>query len=259
MKKKWKIILCACVAVLSVFIWGVLFTGCNFTDDDIPVVNKDSQVVLKSMSILPEFPGAGAFGVGFTNEFLAFETGKVFTYEGETEDGLETVVVEVTNETKVIMGVTTTVVRDIVFLDGEMVEKTDDWYAEDSEGNVWYFGEYSEEWEDGELVSTEGSWEAGVDDALPGILMPANPKMGMKYQQEYYEDEAEDMAMVINLNKTVEINYGTFEGCLETMEWTPLEPGEREHKFYSPGMGLVLELQPKGGRIMIELIGIDMP
>ncbi|MCY1721632.1 hypothetical protein OU798_14855 [Prolixibacteraceae bacterium Z1-6] len=259
MKKRSKVIVFASVAVLSVLFWGIVITGCDLVRENTPAMEENSTVELKSMSVLPEFPGAGEFVVGFTNKFLAFETGKVFTYEGETEDGMETIVVEVTDETKEIMGVTTTVVRDIAYLDGEMVEKTDDWYAEDSEGNVWYFGEYSEEWEDGELVGIEGSWEAGVDGALPGMLMPANPKMGMKYQQEYYEGEAEDMAMVINLNKTVEIEMGTFEGCLETMEWTPLEPGEREHKFYNPTVGLVMELKPKGGRTMIELVSIDIP
>ncbi|WP_163322923.1 hypothetical protein [Draconibacterium mangrovi] len=259
MRKKWKIFCGIWVAALSMFICGVTFTGCEMEGEDNQIMDENLEHALKSMSFLPEFPGAGAFVDGFSNEFLAFETGKVFTYGGETEDGIETIVVEVTSETKEIMGVTTTVVRDIAYLDGQMIEKTDDWFAEDSEGNVWYFGEYSEEWEDGELVGTEGSWEAGVDDAQPGMLMPANPRMGMKYQQEYYEDEAEDMAMVINLDKTVEIDYGTFEGCLETMEWTPLEPGEREHKFYKPGVGLVMELQPRGGRTMVELVDIYTP
>uniref|UniRef100_UPI0032169EAB hypothetical protein n=1 Tax=uncultured Draconibacterium sp. TaxID=1573823 RepID=UPI0032169EAB len=259
MRKKCKAILCVSIAALSMLVCAVVITSCNLAGEDTSVEEENLQVQLKSMSVLPEFPGAGNFVAGFTNEYLAFETGKIFTYEGETEDGMETIVVEVTDETKEIMGVETTVVTDSVFLDGELIEATMDWYAEDSEGNVWYFGEYSEEWEDGEFLGTEGSWEAGVDDALPGMLMPANPKMGMKYQQEYYEDEAEDMAMVINLNKTIEIEIGTFEGCLETMEWSPLEPGEREHKFYKPGVGLVMELKPKGGRSTVELISIDMP
>ncbi|HYQ59065.1 MAG TPA: hypothetical protein VEP89_17100 [Draconibacterium sp.] len=259
MRKKRRIIVCAFVPMLIVFFWGVMFTGCDLTGDDNPVVDENSQVVLKSMSFLPEFPGSGAFVAGFSNDFVAFETGKVFIYEGETEDGLETIKVTVTDATKEIMGVWTTVVSDTAWLDGELIEATNDWFAEDDQGNVWYFGEYSEEWEDGEFIGTEGSWEAGEDEALPGMLMPANPKMGMKYQQEYYEDEAEDMAMVINLNKTVEIDYDTFEGCLETMEWTPLEPGEREHKFYKPGVGLVMELKPKGGKEMVKLVDMIMP
>ncbi len=257
--KNLRINLCACFTLLCILTWGVLISGCDLTGEQVSPGEENSEPVLKSMSVLPEFPGAAEFVVGFTNKFLAFETGKVFMYEGETEDGMETIKVKVTAETKEIMGVTTTVVTDTVWLDGELIEATDDWFAEDKDGNVWYFGEYSEEFEDGELVGTEGSWEAGVDDALPGILMYANPKMGMKYQQEYYEGEAEDMAMVINMKKTVEIEMGTFEGCLETMEWTPLEPGEREHKFYKPGLGLILELKPRGGRIMVELVDVNEP
>lgn len=259
MRKNGKIFLGFFLAALFMIIGGVTFTGCDLDDEDSQVLDESSEFVLKSKSFLPEFPGAGAFVAGFSNEFVAFETGKVFIYEGETEDGMETIKVTVTDATKEIMGVITTVVTDTAWLDGELIEATDDWFAEDSEGNVWYFGEYSEEWEDGEFVGTEGSWEAGEDDALPGMLMPGQPQMGMKYQQEYYEDEAEDMAMVINLDKTVEIDYDTFEGCLETMEWTPLEPGEREHKFYKPGLGLVMELKPRGGREVVELVDIITP
>jgi hypothetical protein len=249
--------MCCLVFAFSIVLLAAINTGCDVPE--VPEVVDNSEVVLKSKSILPEFPGPGAFVTGFSNPYLAFDVGKVFYYEGETEDGFETIKVTVTSETKEIMGVTTTVVSDSAFLDGKLIEATDDWFAEDAEGNVWYFGEYSEEWEDGEFIGTEGSWEAGIDDALPGILMPGNPKMGMKYQQEYYEDEAEDMAMVINLNKTVETKMGTFEGCLETMEWTPIELGEREHKFYKPGMGLILELKPREGRIAIELVEIEEP
>lgn len=259
MRKNGKIFLGFFLAALIMIVGGLTFTGCDMEDEDSQVLDESSEVVLKSKSFLPEFPGVGAFVAGFSNEFVAFEIGKVFIYEGETEDGMETIKVTVTDATKEIMGVITTVVTDSAWLDGELIEATDDWFAEDSDGNVWYFGEYSEEWEEGELVGTEGSWEAGVDEALPGILMPGQPQMGMKYQQEYYEDEAQDMAMVINLNKTVEIDYGSFEGCLETMEWTPLEPGEREHKFYKSGVGLVMELKPKGGREVVELVDIIMP
>ncbi|RKD92809.1 hypothetical protein [Mangrovibacterium diazotrophicum] len=248
-----------CVLLVGTLIIMALTVSCDMTENDDLASDNTTESALKSKSFLPEFPGAAAFVDGFTNPYLAFDEGKVFHYEGETEDGTETIVVTVTSDTKEIYGVMATVVSDIAYLDGEMVEKTEDWYAEDLEGNVWYFGEYSEEYEDGELVGTEGSWEAGVEGALPGVLMFANPEMGMKYQQEYLEDEAEDMAIVINLNKTVEIDYGTFEGCLETMEWSPLEPGAREHKFYKKGVGLIQELQPGGGRSTVDLVSVEMP
>ena len=258
MKNRLRFILYRCVFAACFFLPLVFITACDLPQEAEPVVEDNLEVVLKSKSVLTEFPGAGAFVLGFTNPYLAFEVGKVFHYEGETEDGLETIEVTVTSDTKEVMGVVCTVVRDIELLEGDTTEKTDDWFAEDEDGNVWYFGEYSEAWDDEEEEwSTEGSWEAGVDGAMPGILMFAVPKMGKQYQQEYYEGEAEDMAKVINLNKTVEIEMGTYEGCLETMEWTPLEPGEREHKFYKPGIGLLLELEPRGGRTKIELVEVE--
>lgn len=231
--------------------------GCEVTDYQELDNTNNMEGVLKSKPVVPEYPGSSDFDANaiITNTYLAFEVGRVFYYEGETEDGLEEVVVTVTDEIKTIIDVNTRVVRSLEYLDGELVEKTDDWFAEDSDGNVWYFGEYSEAYENG-TVDTEGSWIADGEDSMPGIIMLANPRAGVKYQQEDAEEIAEDMGMVINLNKTVSIDYGTFEGCLETMDWTPLEPGEREHKFYCPGIGLVMELQPKGGRVTIELVSI---
>ena len=259
MRNKYSSGLYYCVLLLVVLILTTLNTSCDMTGNEELASDKSVEATLKSKSFLPGFPGAGEFVTGFTNPYLAFDEGKVFHYEGETDDGRETIVVTVTGETKEIYGVMATVVSDIAYLDGEMVEKTEDWYAEDTEGNVWYFGEYSEEYENGELVGTGGSWEAGVDGALPGVLMYANPKIGMKYQQEYFEGEAEDMAIVLSLKKTIEIDYGTFEDCLETMEWSPLEPGAREHKFYKKGVGLVQELQPNGGRSTVDLVSVEMP
>ena len=190
------------------------------------------------------------------NEYLPMVPGTTFVYEGETEDGLEHNEVYVTHETKEILGVTCTVVRDKVWVEGELAEDTLDWFAQDEDGNIWYFGEYSEEYENGEVVSTEGSWEAGVDGAEPGILMPANPRPGDSYQQEYYEDVAEDMAKVLRLNASASVPYGDFEDCLKTKEWTPLELGTVEHKYYASGVGLVLVVELKGGHVRIELIDI---
>ena len=251
----YRFIIALCMSLPLVFI-----AACELPQEAEPVLEDNSKVALKSMSILPDFPGADKFVEGFTNLYVAFDVGKVFHYAGETEDGEEEVIVWVKDETYEVMGVTTTVVYSEEYLDGELMEYTEDWFAEDQDGNVWYFGEYSLSWDDEEEEWTDdGSWEAGVDGAEPGILMYAHPKMGMKYQQEYYEGEAEDMAMVINLDKTVQVGDVVYEGCLETMDWTPLEPGEREHKFYHPGTGLVMELQPKEGRITIELVDVEMP
>ena len=189
------------------------------------------------------------------NQYLPLIPGTSFLYQGETEDGTEEILVYVTYETKEILGVTCTVVRETAWLDGELAEDTFDWHAQDRYGNIWYFGEYTEEYEDGE-VSTEGSWEAGVDGAKPGILMLADPGPGDSYRQEYYEDVAEDMATVLRLNAQVSVAYSDFDNCLRTKEWTPLEPGSVEFKHYAPGLGLVLVTELKGGIVEIELVDI---
>jgi hypothetical protein len=191
-----------------------------------------------------------------SNPYLPLTPGTTFHYRSRTPDGVETSDVSVTHDTKQILGVTVTVVHDQVFLDGDLTEDTFDWFAQDKDGNVWYFGEDSKEIEDGEVVSTEGSWEAGVGDNEPGVVMLAHPKTGLVYRQELAPDLAEDAARVLSLKSKVDVPYGQFSSCLQTLEYTPLERGFREHKFYCPGIGLLLEVQPKGGRIRNELISI---
>ena len=205
------------------------------------------------------------------NPWFPLVTGAEWTYESEAEDGLETTIDEITGDTRLVDGIVATVLRDEVRLDGAVVELTFDWHAQDSEGNVWYLGETSCEWEPGDYQEGDelevdcgengdpaGSWEAGVDGAEAGIVMWADPMAfkGKAYRQEYYEGEAEDMAKVLHGGLTVEVPAGTFEDCIETMDWTPLSPGAREHKFYCAGVGLVKEVQPKGGRETNELVQV---
>jgi len=191
------------------------------------------------------------------NPYLPLVPGTTFTYQAEMEDGVEVNEVQVTDETKVILGVVCTVVCDRVWADGVLTEGTYDWYAQDEDGNVWYFGEDTKEYdESGNVISTEGSWEAGVDGAKPGIVMEANPQPGDSYRQEYYEDVAEDMAKVLRLNASVSVPYGEFEDCLKTKEWTPLDRGVVEHKYYAWGVGLVLVTELKGKSVRVELVEI---
>lgn len=191
------------------------------------------------------------------NPYFPLIPGTTFIYEGENEDGeLERNEVYVTDDTRVVMGVTTTIVQDRVWEDGELIEETFDWYAQDKDGNVWYFGEDSKEYEDGEYVSSAGSWEAGINDAKPGIVMKMEPAVGDVYRQEYLVGEAEDMGEVISLTETVTVEYGTFENCLVTKEWTPLEPGVEEQKYYAKGVGQLLEEVTLGGSGQLELIEI---
>ncbi|UCD58603.1 MAG: hypothetical protein JSV16_05715, partial [Candidatus Hydrogenedentota bacterium] len=189
---------------------------------------------------------------------------QTYVYVAETEDELIWNAITITSATKEVMGVECTVVYDVEWVYVEeldtwfIIEETDDWHAWDNYGNVWYFGEatveylYDDEWN---LVgtSTEGSWEAGVDGALPGIVMLADPMPGMCYEQEYYEDEAEDMGKVLRLNASVSVEYGDFDDCLKTKEWTSLEPGAVEHKYYAPGVGLVLIEELKEKTVIVEL------
>ena len=175
-----------------------------------------------------------------TNPYLLFDPGKKYIYEGQTEDGTERVEVQRLAATKVIMGITCIVVNDKVLLDGNLIEDTDDWYAQDNEGNVWYMGEEVDNFNsDGSLRDHVGSWEAGVDGAKAGIIMLANPQPGMAYRQEYYFNEAEDEAEVLELGLNVTVPFGAFSNCLKTREWTDLEPDVNENKFYAPGIGLV--------------------
>lgn len=168
----------------------------------------------------------------------------------------ERIVVQVTNRKKTIAGgIEAAVVRDTVTdNNGDLVEVTDDWYAQDSDGNIWYLGEDVKDYKDGKVVSTGGSWEHGVDGALGGIAIPADPERGEKYRQEYYEGEAEDRAEVLSVSSRVIVPAGEFEGCLQTSDTTPLEPGTEERKYYCKGVGPVLNEKVSPDRLREELV-----
>jgi hypothetical protein len=190
--------------------------------------------------------------------FLPFLPGTTWKYEEKTDEGTETVIVEATSATREILGVTCTEVRDRVYLDGVLTEDTRDWYAQDKDGNVWYFGELSYELEDGQIVSISGSWEAGVDGAKPGLAMPAAASMGRTYRQEFLMGEAEDMGQFLHFNASVTVPYGSFTACRETRDFSPLSPGSDEHKFYAQGVGLLLEVSGNSGS-RLELLEVTHP
>lgn len=198
---------------------------------------------------------AANFVATIDHPFLTLAPGRIWIYEGQSEDGeTERVEIEVTNEKKTILGVATTVVREREWENGELVEDTHDWFAQDKQGQVWYFGEDSKEIENGEVVSTAGSWEAGVNGAKPGIVMKAQPQPGDRYRQEFLKGEAEDMGEVLSLDDSVTIGLGTFAGCLRIKDWSPLEPEVVEHKFYSRAVGnLILEKKVAGETGQMEL------
>jgi hypothetical protein len=194
-------------------------------------------------------------------EFTSKVTNKYFTLTPEKkmvyETGSEKVEVYVMNETKNIMGVDSIIVWDRVWLDGQLIEDTKDWYAQDKNGDVWYFGEDTKELVNNLVVSTKGSWKAGVNGAKPGIIMKANPQPGDTYRQEYYEGEAEDKSDILALGETVTLSFRKFTGCVKTLDYTPLEPDIKENKYYCPGAGgMVLEVDLENGK-RVELVSVE--
>jgi len=224
-------------------------------------------------------PSPGEFSTSITNSYWPLPISSTFTYFAETEDGCEYNKLFVTAETHEVEidgnFYTTLVVRDQEWVhepeegeecnpaDATLDEDTHDYYAQDGEDNIWYFGEDTWSWDDEEEECTDdGAWEAGVDGAEPGIVMLGTPNSGLRYKQEYWEDEAEDWGAVLRLNAKVSIEYldGEYEGCLMTREWTPIEPGEIEHKFYcpedgDPGPGLMFIEELKGKTVYVEYAG----
>jgi hypothetical protein len=199
----------------------------------------------------------GNFVATIDNELMPLAPGTTFYYRGEKEGTPTTNVTYVSHRTKVIMGVTTIEVSDNAYEDGVLAEQTLDWYAQDKRGNVWYFGEDTKELDaEGKVVSTEGTWLAGVDGAMPGTVMKAEPKKGQQYAQEVAPGVAEDMAKVLSEKKHACVDYGCFQELLLTKEWTRLNPGVVEHKFYAEGVGLVRADIVKGGDEHMELVRI---
>ena len=196
------------------------------------------------------------FAHGVENPYFPLIPGMIQTYRQETPAGVETNTVEVTRQTKMILGVRTTVVHDQVFLEGSLKEDTFDWYASDKDGNVWYLGEDTNEL--GPPVSTTGSWEAGQGGAQAGIIMLAHPMMGDTYYQENAPGVVADQARVKSLNETAVVPLGTFTGCVKTQEWTPIEPGNRAYRYFASGFGTVLEVPNHGGG-PVELTGFSKP
>jgi hypothetical protein len=193
---------------------------------------------------------------GVDNPYLPFVPGTTWHYEGVDDGETEIDDVTVLAERKEVLGISAVVVQDTVKdADGNVLEDTRDWYAQDRDGNVWYLGEETAEYEDGEVVSTEGSWEAGVDGAYPGIVMPADPTAGHAYRQEYYAGEAEDLGEILEVGAGPRtVPAGTYENLLVTRDWNPLDPDIVEEKTYAPGIGLIYEVKAQGGDAEVELV-----
>jgi hypothetical protein len=189
------------------------------------------------------------------NPYFFLEPGTTCVYAGYTDEGREILQVTVSHQKKIILGVECTVVTETVMSDGILNEVSVNWYAQDKTGNVWYFGEDSKLYEKGLVTSTEGSWEAGKNGASAGIIMEGTPHIGDIYQQELAPGIAEDMAQVTSTTKTVKVRSEIFTSCLKTKEWTPLDPGVVEFKWYAKGVGMILgESEGKNRLELIEII-----
>jgi hypothetical protein len=237
------------IVILTLLVGLALFVvaGCTST-------NKKNTAQATDQPYAPMIDPAN-FVTGIDNPVFPLKPGTTFIYEGKTEKGIEHNEVNVTTETKVILGVTCVVVLDTVTVDGKLEEATLDWYAQDKQGNVWYFGEDSKEYdENSNVVGTKGSWEAGVNGAQPGIIMETNPKVGDTYRQEYYKGEAEDMASVASLSESIAVRFDSYKDVLMTREWSALEPAVVEQMYYAKGVGFILVTMGKTERL--ELVEI---
>jgi hypothetical protein len=194
-------------------------------------------------------------GVPIDNPFWPMAPGSRWVYaETDAEGNEQRVEVTVLDRTREIAGIQAQEVHDLVTLNGATVEDTLDWYAQDTLGNLWYLGEDTKEYEDGKVVSTEGSWLAGVDGGLAGVILPADPAVGMTYRQEYLAGQAEDAAEILSLDEHADVPAGSYEGCLQTRDYTPLDPAVEEQKWYARGVGPVQVVQTKGGTSVEKLL-----
>jgi hypothetical protein len=216
-----------------------------------PTTHESTRPASYSPSIKP-----ADFTTKIDNKYFPLKPGTTFVYKGKFHGAPERDVMAVTHDTKRVMGVECVVASDRVTEGGKLIEQTYDWYAQDNKGNVWYFGEHVTEYKNGKVTSTEGSWEAGKNGAKPGTIMPAHPKVGQTYRQEYSKGVAEDMARPLKLDGSASVPYGSFDHTRVTYEWTPLDPNVSARKYYAAGVGTILEDAVKGPPERLELVDV---
>jgi|SRR5262245_8390642 len=204
-------------------------------------------------------PKMGNFQNPRANPYFPLTPGTVSVYRGSEDGEHFRERVTITHRTKTILGVRTTVVLDVLRrADGTLAERTEDWYAADHRGNVWYFGEATATYDEhGRLESREGSWQAGVDGAVAGLIMPADPKPTDAYRQEFLARHAEDQAWIVQNNAVVSVPLGTFHRVVRSFEWTRLEPSVVSVKLYARGLGIVRERDVAGGNEFFELVSVS--
>jgi hypothetical protein len=202
-------------------------------------------------------PKASDFSARVDNPWFPLKPGTVYNYRGN-KDGLPSrEVLTVTHRTKTIAGAACVVIEDRLYISGHLGERTTEWYSQDKQGNVWYFGENTAELDqNGHVTNRDGTWRTGVGGARAGLFMFAHPQVGRAAQQEFYKGQAEDHFQVVSLRTSVDVPYISSKQAMLTKEWTPLEPGTIDHKFYVRGIGTVLEQTVKGGTERAALISV---
>src|SRR5919198_979337 len=216
--------------------------------------------ILTALLLAGGNPAPGRFVHSVTNPWFPLQPGTTWTYRGVKDGKTSRDVVHVTGATKRIAGVVCTAVSDRLYLRGRLAERTTDWYAQDKAGSVWYFGEATAELDaHGKVTTREGSWLAGVNGARAGLFMPEHPRVGYNARQEYYKGHAEDHFRVLSLSSHVRTPGASSRRALLTKEWTPIEPGVVDHKYYVRGIGTVLEQTVKGGDERNALVSIKRP
>jgi hypothetical protein len=190
------------------------------------------------------------------NPYYPLPVGRTLIYRGVRDGQTQTDRVHVTSRTKVIEGITATTVSDVARHKGKLLEKTTDWFAQDKQGNVWYLGEDTAAYLPNGQIDRSGSWQAGVHDGEPGIIMLAHPQIPDAYRQEFLRGQAEDTAWIVNKGGSVRVPFGVVYHILTSLEFTRLEPGVIDQKIYAPGIGIVRELSQKGPLEVARLVSV---
>ena len=230
-------------SILSFTALAALLSACGGGSSDKPAPKSAASpapttVTPSRASYNPKIDPA-QFSSKITNPYTPWKPGARWSYTGTKDGQPERVEVRVTKATKTILGVRCVVVSDVVTVNSTLAEKTTDWYAQDKTGNVWYFGEDTAEYQNGVVTTTQGTWEAGVDNAKPGVVMYARPPLGQTYRQEYRPGIAEDIARVEKLDAAVKVPAGAYRPAVITHDTDPLNPDKKENKWYGPGVGLI--------------------
>jgi len=191
------------------------------------------------------------------NPYFPLPVGRKLVYTGTKDGQTQIDTVTVTDQTKVILGITTRVVNDVATHNGTVLEKTFDYYAQDDLGNVWYLGEDTTHFLPNGKADTSGSFQAGVGGAQPGIIMEANPQIPDAYRQECFAGEAEDTAWVVGTEGSSRVPYGNVRNVLTTLEATRIEPGAYDQKVYGPGIGIVSEQSLTGPNEFAQLVSVS--